>query len=65
MASPYDIPFQTQLDWLWKELQGPEKATLDAFNSGQYITPQEYAKVFETCLNALVANIWIGEKPMH
>jgi hypothetical protein len=47
MASPYDIPFQTQLDWLWKELQGPEKATLDAFNSGQYITPQEYAKVFE------------------
>lgn len=47
MASPYDIPFQTQLDWLWKELQGPEKKTLDAFNSGQYITPQEYAEVFE------------------
>jgi len=47
LQSPFNIPFQTQLDYLWKELTGSESATLDAFNSGQYITPQEYAQVFE------------------
>lgn len=48
MANPFpQIPFQTQLDFLWSELQGPEKKTLEAFQSGGYITPQEYAAAFE------------------
>jgi len=48
MANPFpQIPFQTQLDFLWSELQGPEKKTLEAFQSGGYITPQDYAAAFE------------------
>jgi hypothetical protein len=48
MANPFpQIPFQTQLDFLWSELQGPEKKTLEAFQSGGYTTPQDYAAAFE------------------
>ena len=48
MANPFpEIPFQTQLDFLWSELQGPEKKTLEAFQSGGYVTPQDYAEAFE------------------
>jgi len=48
MDSPFPrIPFQTQLDFLWSELEGPEKKTLEAFQSGGYITPQDYAEAFE------------------
>ena len=48
MANPFpQIPFQTQLDFLWSELEGPEKKTLEAFQSGGYITPQDYAEAFE------------------
>ena len=48
MANPFpQMPFQTQLDFLWSELQGPEKKTLEAFQSGNYVTPQDYATAFE------------------
>jgi hypothetical protein len=48
MANPFpQIPFQTQLDFLWSELEGPEKKTLEAFQSGGYVTPQDYAEAFE------------------
>jgi len=48
MDSPFPrIPFQTQLDFLWSELEGPEKKTLEAFQSGSYVTPQDYAEAFE------------------
>ena len=42
------IPFGTQLDWLWAELQGPEKKTWKNFlTNPNLITPSEYAKAFE------------------
>ncbi len=42
------IPFGTQLDWLWAELQGPEKKTWNNFlTNPNLITPSEYAKAFE------------------
>jgi len=42
------IPFGTQLDWLWAELQGPEKKTWQNFlTNPNLITPSEYAKAFE------------------
>tara|TARA_E500000081_G_C6134854_1_gene356030 strand:- start:91 stop:1656 length:1566 start_codon:yes stop_codon:yes gene_type:complete len=43
------IPFNTQLDWLWAELQGPEKKTWQNFlTNPNLITPQEFAKAFES-----------------
>lgn len=47
MAVNYNIPFQTQLDYMMYELQGPESATMDAFKSAGAITPQDYAELFE------------------
>ena len=42
------IPFGTQLDWLWAELQGPEKKTWQNFlTNPNLITPQEFATAFE------------------
>ena len=42
------IPFGTQLDWLWAELQGPEKKTWQNFlTNPNLITPAEYATAFE------------------
>jgi len=47
MAVNYNIPFQTQLDYMMYELQGPESRTMDAFKSTGAITPQDYAELFE------------------
>lgn len=47
MAVDYNIPLQTQLDYMMYELQGPESRTMDAFKSAGAITPQEYAELFE------------------
>ena len=47
MAVNYNIPFQTQLDYMMQELRGPEGATMDAFKSAGAITPQDYAELFE------------------
>ena len=47
MAVNYNIPFQTQLDYMMYELQGPESKTMDAFKSAGAITPQDYAELFE------------------
>lgn len=47
MAVNYNIPFQTQLDYMMYELQGPESRTMDAFKSAGAITPQDYAELFE------------------
>ena len=47
MAVNYNIPFQTQLDYMMYELQGPESATMNAFKSAGAITPQDYAELFE------------------
>jgi hypothetical protein len=47
MAVNYNIPLQTQLEYMMQELQGPESATLDAFGSGTAISPQDYAEMFE------------------
>ena len=47
MAVNYNIPFQTQLDYMMQELRGPESRTMDAFKSAGAITPQEYAELFE------------------
>jgi len=47
MAVNYNIPFQTQLDYMMQELRGPESATMDAFKSAGAITPQDYAELFE------------------
>ena len=42
------IPFGTQLDWLWAELQGPEKKTWQNFlTNPNLITPQDFATAFE------------------
>ena len=42
------IPFNTQLDWLWAELQGPEKKTWQNFlTNPNLITPAEFATAFE------------------
>ena len=42
------IPFGAQLDWLWAELQGPEKKTWQNFlTNPNLITPAEYATAFE------------------
>ena len=42
------IPFGTQLDWLWAELQGPEKKTWQNFlTNPNLITPAEFATAFE------------------
>lgn len=47
MAVNYNIPFQTQLDYMMYELQGPESRTMDAFKSGNLVTPQDYADAFD------------------
>lgn len=47
MAVNYNIPFQTQLDYMMQELRGPESKTMDAFKSAGAITPQDYAELFE------------------
>lgn len=47
MAQTFNIPFGTQLAFLYDELLGNEKKTLDAFKSGNYSTPTEYAVAFE------------------
>ena len=47
MAVNYNIPFQTQLDYMMYELQGPESRTMDAFKSAGAVTPQDYAELFE------------------
>lgn len=47
MAVNYNIPFQTQLDYMMYELQGPESKTMDAFKSAGSVTPQDYAELFE------------------
>lgn len=47
MAVNYNIPLQTQLEYMMQELQGPESKTLDAFGSGTAISPQDYAEMFE------------------
>ena len=52
MAVNYNIPFQTQLDYMMYELQGPESATMDAFKSAGAITPQDYAELFEKQIRA-------------
>lgn len=42
------IPFGTQLDWLWAELQGPEKKTWTNFlTNSNLFSPAHYAKAFE------------------
>jgi hypothetical protein len=47
MAQTFNIPFGTQLAFLYDELLGKEKKTLDAFKSGNFSTPTEYAVAFE------------------
>ena len=47
MAQTFNIPFGTQLAFLYDELLGNEKKTLDAFKSGKFSTPTEYAVAFE------------------
>ncbi len=47
MAQTFNIPFGTQLAFLYDELLGNEKKTLDAFKSGNFSTPSEYAVAFE------------------
>lgn len=47
MAQQFNIPFGTQLAFLYDELLGNEKKTLDAFKSGNFSTPSEYAVAFE------------------
>jgi hypothetical protein len=47
MTPDYNIPLQTQLAYMMHELGGSEKATANAFASGQYVTPQDYATAFE------------------
>ena len=47
MAQQFNIPFGTQLAFLYDELLGNEKKTLDAFKSGNFSTPTEYAVAFE------------------
>lgn len=48
MAVNYNIPFQTQLEYMMQELRGPESKTMDAFKSAGAITPQDYAELFES-----------------
>jgi len=47
MEVNYNIPFQTQLEYMMQELRGPESKTMDAFRSAGAITPQDYAELFE------------------
>lgn len=47
MAQTFNIPFGTQLAFLYDELLGKEKKTFDAFKSGNFSTPTEYAVAFE------------------
>lgn len=47
MAVNYNIPLQTQLEYMMQELQGPEARTMDEFGSGKYISPQDYAAAFD------------------
>lgn len=47
MAVNYNIPLQTQLEYMMQELQGPEARTMEEFGSGKYISPQDYAAAFD------------------
>ena len=47
MVPQFNIPFQTQLDYIMHELGGSEKRTADAFASGKYVTPQDYAMAWD------------------
>jgi len=47
MAAPFDIPFDTQLAFLWNELTGKENRTLKAFRGNNQLSPSGYAKQFE------------------
>jgi hypothetical protein len=47
MAAPFDIPFDTQLAFLWDELTGKENRTLKAFRGNNQLSPSGYAKQFE------------------
>ena len=59
MAVNYNIPLQTQLEYMMQELQGPEARTMEEFGSGKYISPQDYAAAFDKfyaeALDALAA----------
>ena len=47
MAAPFDIPFDTQLAFLWNELTGKENRTLKALRGNNELSPSGYAKQFE------------------
>lgn len=47
MSAPFDIPFDTQLAFLWDELTGKENRTLKAFRGNNQLSPSGYAKQFE------------------
>lgn len=47
MAAPFEIPFDTQLAFLWNELTGSENRTLRGLRANNQLLPRDYAKLFE------------------
>lgn len=47
MDAPFNIPFDTQLAFLWNELTGKENRTLRGLRSNNQLLPRDYARMFE------------------
>lgn len=47
MEAPFNIPFDTQLAFLWNELTGTENRTLRGLRANNQLLPRDYAKLFE------------------
>ena len=47
MDAPYNIPFDTQLAFLWNELTGAENRTLRGLRANNQLLPRDYARLFE------------------
>lgn len=47
MDAPFNIPFDTQLAFLWNELTGTENRTLRGLRANNQLLPRDYAKLFE------------------
>ena len=47
MDAPFNIPFDTQLAFLWNELTGKENRTLRGLRRNNQLLPRDYARMFE------------------
>lgn len=47
MDAPFNIPFDTQLAFLWNELTGKENRALRGLRSNNQLLPRDYARLFE------------------